>query len=218
VKATDLLSLHSDKTFLGTSDGVMIMNGETAALLVSLSGALVASGRSVSAYGLKDEYLGVMYDDKSPFIDPLKGIVPLDELEAQIRPGLKSIKFDFEKAFLFDEIKKFEDLEFRFLKSYKYGNLNKQKDAIPMTMCQQDEKLTGLYKLEAWKEKEIKKSYPYPGKDKWEDFYLDSEKPKNLESNQVGKDYNSKAESEEKPATLTFKSLKEYKVQKKDGD
>jgi hypothetical protein len=216
VKATQLLSLHSDQAWIGTSDTSMILHGETAALLLSLSGACIASGKTVSAYGMKDIYLGVMYDDKSPFIDPLKGIVPLDEVEAQLRPGLNDLR-KFEEAFLFDKIEKFTDLEFRFLKSHKYGSLQQQKDAIPMTMAQQEEKSTGLFKLETWKEKEIKNSYPYPGKDKWEEFYLEGEKPKNLETNQLGKDSNNKAESEEKPAEITFKSLGQYKVQKKDG-
>jgi hypothetical protein len=82
-------------------------------------------------------------------------------------------------------------------------------------MAQQEEKASGLFKLETWKEKEVKNSYPYPGKDKWEEFYLEGEKPKNLETNQLGKDSNNKADSEEKPAEITFKSLGEYKVQKK---
>jgi hypothetical protein len=214
VKGNQLLSLYSDSSLFVTSGRTLILHGETAALLLSLSGACVASGLTVSAFGMKDVYLGVMYDDKSPFIDPLKGIVPLNEIESQLRPGLDSLK-ELEKGFLFDKIKTFNDLEFRFLKSHRYGNLDKQKDAIPMTMAQQDEKLTGLFKLETWKEKDVKESYPYPGKDKWEEFYMQSEKPKNLESNKLGKDYNSKAESEEKPAEIEFKSLGEYKVQKK---
>jgi hypothetical protein len=214
VKATELLSLHSDKAWLGTSDTAMILHGETAALLISLSGACIASGKTASAYGMKDVYLGVMYDDESPFIDPLKGIVPMDEVEAQLRPGLDDLK-KLEEGFLFDKIETYTDLEFRFLKSQKYGNLEKEKDAIPMTMVQQDEKLTGNYKLKTWKEKEIKNSYPYPGKDKWEEFYLDSEKPKNWESNPSGKDFSAKAKSEPEPPTLTFKTLGEYKVQKK---
>jgi len=214
INTEDLLSLHSDKTLFATADGALLLHGETAALLFSLSGACIAAGKSATAVGMKDIYLGVMYSEDSPFIDPLKGIVPLDELEGQLRPDLESIK-KLKEAFLFDKTDKFVDLEFRFLKSQKYGKLEKEKDAIPATMAQQDEKLTGNYKLEGWKEKEIKNSYPYPGKEKWETFYLDSEKPNNYESNPRGKDFNSKADSEKEPPTLTFKSLGEYKVQKK---
>ena len=81
------------------------------------------------------------------------------------------------------------------------------------TLTQQDEKLTGNWSLTQWEEKEINETLPYPGKDLFENFLLDGDKPKNLEKNSLGQDGSNKAESGPSPASITLKSLKsDYKV------
>jgi hypothetical protein len=65
----------------------------------------------------------------------------------------------------------------------------------------------------AWEEKEVNGSLPYPGKDKFENFYLAAEAPQNLQVDSSGKSSSNKAKSENKPGKLTLKSLKEYKIQ-----
>jgi hypothetical protein len=212
VETDNLLSLYSKSSLLLLSDKSLIADGATSSLFISSGGSVVCSGVGTTALGMKDENLGVMYDPDSIFIDIIKGVVPMDTITsklAEVRPQLEDpLSFT-----LFSTPEKFTNLQFNFLKSDKYGQLSDTADLIPATMAQQDDKLTSMYGLTSWQETEVNSSLPYPGKDKFESFYLDADKPINLESNPTGISYSSKAESEPKPCELTAKSLQEYKIQ-----
>jgi hypothetical protein len=212
VEADSLLGLNTKGTLVLHSVGSLIADGEGSSLFISSGGGALFAGKGSSAFGNKDDYLGVEYDTKSPFVDPLKGAVPLDE----VLPQLTKIYPDIENPINFTTFQKVEDfknLQFKFLPTNRTGNPNPQEDAIPSTIAQQDDELTSLYNYTAWQEKEINNTLPYPGKDVFDNFYLHSDAPVNLESNQTGKSYSNKAKSDTSPAQLTLKSLMEYKIQ-----
>jgi len=213
VDAEKTLGLNSSQTTVMHTSGSLIIDGENSALFLSTGGSAIFAGSSSSAFGNKDDYLGVQYDTDSMFIDVLKGAVPLSEVTPQLTPIYPTIANPISFT-TFQSIEDYKKLKFKFLDSSKYGNLDPQKDAIPSTMAQQDDELTGLYSLSAWQEKEVNETLPFPGKDKFDNFYMHADSPKNLESNQTGKSYSNKAESETQPAKIELKSLKEYKIQK----
>jgi hypothetical protein len=212
VEADKLLGLNSKKTTVLHTTGSMIIDGESSALFLSTGGSAIFAGSSSSAFGNKDDYLGIQYDTDSIFIDVLKGAVPLSDVIPQLTPIYPTISNPISFT-TFQSIEDYKKLKFKFLDSSRYGNLDPQKDAIPSTMAQQDDELTGLYSLSAWEEKEVNETLPFPGKDKFENFYMHGEAPKNLESNQTGDSYSNKAKSDTKPGKIELKSLKEYKVQ-----
>jgi hypothetical protein len=195
VLSNDTVSTYGEKTNLHVSDGTVLL-----------------AGAETTALGQEDQNLGVMYDDKNMFIDILKGIFPVSEITSGLAQ-LKEAKKEILQQVTFYEEQKFKDLKFKFLKSNKYGKLTPNEDAIPASLAQQDDKMTGLYSLSTWEQTEINETLPFPGKEMFENFYLDAEKPENLEANSIGKDYSSKADSSPSPASVTLKSLKEYKIQ-----
>jgi hypothetical protein len=197
---------------LGFSDGSMTLYAKSQAYLIADRTVGVA-GAAGTILGQKDQNLGVMYDDKSIFIDIIKGVIPVSDLTEQLGKA-KDAKDKLLEQTTFQEEAKFNDLKFKFLKSEKYGNLDPQEDALPATLAQQDDLLTSLYSLKEWTEKEVNETLPYPGKDLFENFYYSAEKPVNLEKNNLGKDYSNKADSTTTPAAVTLDSLQKYKIQK----
>lgn len=94
--------------------------------------------------------------------------------------------------------KKLEDIKFRFLESFKYGdivsNIHEEKtDVIPGTLAQQEDLTTERYGFEDWDEKAVNESIPYPGFLKEKKFYYAPEKLINLEKNKRCKDWSNKA-------------------------
>jgi hypothetical protein len=212
VEADKLLGMSSGNGQLISYAKEIINVGVNSALYLSTIGSVVCAGAQSTSLGKKDTYLGVQYDTKSFFIDILKGCVPFDKIINEIEKIAPSLKNPIQNT-VFNTEEKFQQLDFKFLSSDVYG-IDATSDAIPATMAQQDDQLTGLYKLQAWEEKEINSSFPYPGKDKFDAFYLASEAPKNLQVDPSGKGSSSKAKSENKPGKITLKSLNEYKIQK----
>lgn len=103
---------------------------------------------------------------------PVEGIIPEDEAE-DIFEDFKEISEDSEprkRTSVFTKDSKFDDIDFRFLDSNKYS-LQKNQDAIPMTLAQMEDVLRQNNSYSAWSEIEIKNSFPYPGKTN-EDFLL----------------------------------------------
>jgi hypothetical protein len=176
------------------------------------AGSVIAAGSGSTVLGQKDQQLGVMYDPDSEFIDVLKGVVDVTQLTEEFSK-VKENKTDILAQTTFSSSENFDLLQFRFLASDKYGDLTAAEDGIPMTLAQQDDLLTGSYSLKEWKEKLVNDTYPYPGKDLFEKCYYSSKAPVNLEANNAGKDYSSKADSSEKPAEISLESLNNYKVQ-----
>lgn len=208
-----LMSAYSKETMLLFSDGSLIADGANSAVIVSSEGSVVCAGTGSTALGGEDTPLGIKYDEDSMFIDILKGAVPMDEIIARLEESKPPLENPIEFT-LFQEPENFEKLKFNFLKSSRYGNINPNEDAIPSSMAQQDDKLTSLYGLSDWTEVEINGTLPYPGKDKFENFYMDGEKPVNLQPIPNGKSWCNKAESEKTPSAIALKSLQTYKIQK----
>ncbi len=219
LKAVGNTVISSDGLFGLNTSGTMIIkgnqliaNGESTALYLSTGGTASFAGSGSSVFGNKDDNLGIMYDKDSMFIDILKGAFPVSSVASQLQSAYRLFSDPLSQT-TFSDVSKFTKLKFRFLDSNKYGNIQKETDAIPATMAQQDDKLTSLYSLGTWTEKEVNGSLPYPGKTKFTEFYLDADAPKNLETNPSGKSYSSKADSSKTPGKLTFKSLQQYKIQ-----
>jgi hypothetical protein len=211
VEANQLLGLSSKGTLIAHGKN-LIADGEGSALFISTGGSGIYAGNNGSVFGKKDANLGVMYDKKSFFIDLLKGVVPMSEIITQVTKIYPDLDNPIQNT-VFQSEDKFQKLDFKFLSSSDYGNIDPQTDAIPSTMAQQEDQVTGLYSLSPWEEKEVNGSLPYPGKDKFENFYLASEAPKNLQVDPSGKSSSNKVKSENTPGKLTLKSLKEYKIQ-----
>jgi hypothetical protein len=212
-KTDALMAAYSKETMLLLSDGSLIADGARSSLFTSTSGSAICAGSSSTALGNEDIPLGVKYDEDSIFIDIIKGAVPMGEIISSIEEAKPPLENPIEFV-LFKDPSDFEKLKFNFLKSTRYGNLNPNEDAIPASMAQQDDKLTSLYGLSGWTEVEINGTLPYPGKDKFENFYMDADKPINLRPIPNGKSWCNKAESVKTPCSVTLKSLQTYKIQK----
>lgn len=211
VAPENTLTLYAKDAVHVLSDDTVSTYGAKTNLHVS-DGSVIVAGSGSTVLGQEEQNLGIMYDEDSMFIDILKGVVPTSEILKTL-DKLKENKDDILKQVTFNKVEKFKDLKFHFLKSDKYEpKLIPNEDAIPATLAQQEDKLTGLYSLTVWEQEEINKSLPYPGKEMFENFFFDAEKPKNLESSTMGPDYANKAEAEPSPATITLKTLKEYKI------
>jgi hypothetical protein len=141
----------------------------------------------------------------------LYGVLDVSTLTEKLGE-VRTAKEDILVQTVFQEESKFTDLQFKFLSTYQYGNLSSEEDALPTTLAQQEDLLTELYELKDWEEKEVNESLPYPGKDLFENFYYLAEKPVNLESNELGKDFSNKAEPASKPGEINLDSLQKYKV------
>lgn len=193
------------------ADNMAMLYSPKSSLVISDGSALIA-GATSTALGQDEQNLGIMYDKDSMFIDILKGVAKVSEITSQLGKA-KAAKEELLKQTVFQDEAKFDQLQFKFLSSGQYGSLNPTQDAIPSTIAQQDDLLTGMYGYSVWTEKEVNSSLPFPGKDLFENFYYKAEKPVNLEPNPMGKDYSNKADSENKPSDLTLTSLNEYRVQ-----
>lgn len=206
------ITFYPDKRIWFLTDEDLLIYSPKSLHLIAGNQVNVA-GTSGTNLGQKDDNLGIMYDTDSIFIDILKGVIPTEEFKGGL-DQLKEAKKELLKLTTFSTLEKVEKLKFKFLKSNQYGQLSDQEDAIPMTMAQQEDLSTSLYSLQDWEEEEVNESLPYPGKDKFEQFYFKGEKPKNLETNPLGKDSSNKADAEPETGNITLASLKQYKVQK----
>jgi hypothetical protein len=123
--------------------------------------------------------------------------------------------------------KRLEDIKFRFLESFKYGDIvgsksDEKADGISGTLAQQEDLTTKRYNFEDWNEKIINGTGPYPGAKKEGEFYYEPSKLINLEENGRCKDWSNKAEPSKSPPKLKrssiFKKYKVFKYNEKDPD
>jgi hypothetical protein len=199
-------------TNIFSDEGIDIYSGARVYVIAETSA--IFAGAAATILGQEDQKLGVMYDDKSFFVDVISGLFPVSDYTDNVKEIVDK-KQNVLESTIFEKEEKFDDLHFKFLDSSKYGSLNSQEDGIPSTMAQQDDLLTDMYKLKEWEEKEVNDTLPFPGKDLFDLFYYSAEKPVNLEDNEIGKDYSNKADSVNKPAKIKLESLNKYKVQPK---
>ena len=210
ILADKALTLYGKKNNNILSDGRMLCFSGKSTTVASEGGAVFA-GASNTVLGQDSQNLGVTYDKKSKYVDIIKGSVKVSDIAKGVKE-LTKFKDEILKNTTFEKEEKFKDLKFKFLKSEKY-KLSKEQDAIPMTLAQQDSELTELYNLTEWEEKKINETYPFPGKEMFEEFFFKGEAPVNLEKKSVSKDYTNKADPEGKPGKIKLDSLNSYKVQ-----
>lgn len=204
------LTLYGKRnTYLLADSGILSYSGQSTTIISEGNAAF--AGSSSTALGQDSQNLGIMYDDKSMFIDILKGVIKVSDMTESIKK-LTDYKDEILKNTVFQDEQHFEDLTFKFLKSEKY-KISKEQDAIPMTIAQQDSELTELYNLTEWEEKEINETLPFPGKELFEQFYCASEDLLNLEKKEVSKDYTNAPDPGKKPGNIKLDSLNKYKVQ-----
>jgi hypothetical protein len=191
------------------SDGMLL--GMAQNTLVIAEGGAMMAGAGSTVLGQKDQNLGVKYDEKSTFVDVIKGVLDTATLTTSLGKA-KEDKQDIINKTTFEFEANFDALTFKFLKSNKY-KVSKEQDAIPMTIAQQDAQVTELYNLTEWEEKEVNSTLPYPGAEMFPEFYCASEGIVNLEKKEVSKDYTNMPSPDNKPGEIKLESLFSYKVQ-----
>ena len=196
-------SIYSDQNLAMYAGGQLYGIAERSAIF---------AGAAATILGQEDQKLGVMYDKKSFFVDIISGLFPVSQFTDQLEDILSSKK-DLLANTIFEKSENLDKLNFKFLSSAQYGVLSSEEDGIPITMAQQDDLLTDVYNLQEWEEKEVNDTMPYPGKDLFDSFYYSTEKPVNLEDNEMGSDYSNIADAGAKPCEIKLESLSKYKVQ-----
>lgn len=190
------------------ADSNMYINGTKGSALISDANVSVA-GNSQTAIGKIGARISMI---PSPGSLPasLDGVVPVS-VYTQIFDAIKTANVEMEKQITrpFDSVSEYTKVKFRFLKSDNY-DLKDNEDYLPMTIAQQEDQTFGFLNLKVWDEKEEEGTLPFPGKDKFEDFYVTGEL-KNLVKK--GQDSKSKpVDALEFEAKLEKKSLRQYKI------
>jgi hypothetical protein len=209
IQADDKIYVSSEKDLYLLSGGTVHAEAVDSMRLVS-KGTAMLGGTSDTLIGQKGKIVGLIPHPKSlPAI--LDGVLDCDSL-AVMKDAFPKEKFQ-EKMQPFDKDEVFDKIKFRFLASDVY-NLSEKEDYIPMTIAQQNDQTFGFLNLKEWKEKEVEGTLPYPGKDKFESFYVTAEL-KNLQNK--GNDLESKGSDNLTPdgTTLSVASLNTYKILEK---
>lgn len=194
------------KDILVATDSQFVAVGEKGLALLSPVNAMLA-GAANTALGQKDQPIAVKSSAK------VEGVIKVGETIAQLK--LEEVKEDIKdiwKLNKFQSLEKFDLIKFRYLDKNRYGSLNPEEDAIPTTLAQQDDELTGIYSLTSWEEEEINETLPYPSKDLFKNFYYKADAPKNLTESTTSDDYANKGDAEPKGAQIKLASLNEYKI------
>lgn len=211
IVADENITSYAKKDMFNMADGNINVDASLSAIFVA-DGGVIVGGAGSTVLGQKDQDLGVMYDSKSKFVDVIKGVLDVPQI-TQSYSALKTNKKELLKQTVFQEEQKLEKLKFRFPATQQYGKLTPNEDAIPATLSQQEDKTTGFYGLSAWTEQEVNGTLPFPGKDVFNNFYIDSDALKNLEKTGEYTDCTNKADPQQQPSNLQLKSLQQYKVQ-----
>jgi hypothetical protein len=205
LKAATMLGIKSDETVMITADETInIVSQATVNVFGSASANLAGASTNI---GNKGSIIGMTpHPGSLPAI--MDGVIPVGDIVGAFS-GIGNDNYQ-EQFSPFDQDDKFTKIKFRFLASSDY-NLSEQEDHIPMTIAQQDDNSFNFLKLEAWEEKEINNTLPFPGKDKFSTYYSTCDL-NNLQK--IGNDIFSKdSESLKNSGTkITDKDLKQYKV------
>lgn len=209
IEADRTITLQSAQAInlFATSDLLAVAKGNLTALA---DGNAMIGGAGATNVGKEGSRIGMVPSPGSQFPCSMDGVLPVDTLVSSYDSIINSNKDTKLIAVRpYDEESSFESVKFRFLASDKY-NLDEDGEFIPMTISQQDEDAFGKLNLTDWIEEEQESTLPFPGKDKFEDFYLKS-KMQNGQLN--GEDIVTKQiDGVESSAKLEKASLQEYKV------
>lgn len=177
------------------------------------NGSATFAGATGTSLGQEGKTVGLAPKPNS-MDSPMDGTVPVSTVVGILSSVRSTLDSVLELSMSpFTDQSKFDDVKFRWLASSKF-NLKDQEDFIPQTIAQQDDVAFGFLNLKPWTEEEESSTLPFPGKDKFEQYYLTCE-VKNLKpSSNDTKDYESKDYDSitEKSGTLKLESLNSYKV------
>lgn len=221
--AEELAGMKSSNTLLLQAPvGEARINAQNVRLLCSQTMTLacdetisIISGNSVQLAGTNNTSIGNKGERISMTPTPgslpasLDGVLPVDDL-LDVQRELKAIFDKTEKIGIasFEEGMKLATMNFRYLASEKY-NLD-ESDFLPMTIAQQDSEILDGLPLNEWEETDEEGTLPFPGKDKFEEYFLTS-KIENLFEDSG--DLTTKSVDDLKnEGKLSLKSLKEYKT------
>jgi hypothetical protein len=229
IEAKDGLFAVCDNMVLFGKKSFMILAKKSLDVFSKVRTTIISMGRSIFGgigstwLGMKDQRLSFKAIPKYGWLkDPPQGIMDLKkyvdtrEVDKKMDETYDTLisRTIFKKEKEGPDWHKFTDLKFRFLKSIKY-NLEPD-DCLVGSLAQQDDMVSNSLGLEAWEEKEMNETMPFPGKEKGEEYYLEPITLTNLEKSPSDSDLVNKAESKEKmDEELKKVSLfTEYKVQK----
>jgi hypothetical protein len=204
----ELAFFYTLKDFIFVADSQILATGEKGISLLSPAQALLA-GAGNTVLGQKGQPIAVESESS------IKGVVKVnEELKKMKLDSTKGDVKDIWKFTKFTSLEKFDLVKFRFLAKDRYGSINPQEDAIPSTLAQQDDLLTGIYGLDTWQEEYINGTLPYPSADLFSNFYYNADAPKNLTTSNTSTDYANKGNPSSSGATISLDSLQQYKIYK----
>lgn len=206
LEAEETMNILAETTMLLLCSGTTHVEAKKSANFVS-KGAVSIGGTSTTAIGQKGKTVGMVpHPGSLPAV--LDGVLDCDQIasfkEKLDKTPQQSMMSPFDKDDKFDKIK------FRFLKSDDY-KLDGDEEGLPMTIAQQSDAEFGFLNLTEWKEKEVEGTLPYPGKSKFDSFYISGKLNGNLTRDQDISTRGSEGLSS-KGGTLTAGSLNSYKI------
>lgn len=197
IKGDEVLYLLG-KTLLSNPE---VLNFHANEMILYAEGSMLCAGEGATVIGFEGQNPVKPVPDQ-PFPSIQEGLLttPLESLD-DVKPE------DWVKPY--DDDAKFTGIKFRFLKSERY--LLEDSDFIPMSIAQQTDQAFNILNLTAWTEKEVSGTLPFPGKERFDNFYVTSE-IQNLQTHN-GDVYSKDSEELSKEANaLEFKSLNQYKI------
>ena len=200
-KAVNIISLGGDVNAVAKGGSMNVIASGNA----NFGGTSTNVGNQGSVVGM------VPHPGSLPAI--LDGVLPIADIVDAYAKAYKEVfnKEDYQKQMSpFHEDKAFTDIKFRFLDSSKYA-LTAKADCIPQTIAQQDDESFGFLNLTTWDEKLINGTAPFPGADRYDDYYVTCEIQNLQDIN--GDIYSKDSESLSKTGSkLNEESLQKYKV------
>lgn len=216
IAAEKILGLYSDQLMFVESKQNCYLLADSNIYLSGKKGTAVISDSNVSVAGNEQTSIGKigtrigMVPSPNSLPASLDGVIPVSVF-TQIVDTVKTaiIAADKQITSPFGDTAKYKTVKFRFLDSDTYGLVD-EEDFLPMTIAQQEDQAFSFLNLTQWDETEESGTLPFPGKAKFENYYVTGEL-KNLIKK--GQDSTSKGvDALEFEAKLEKKSLKEYKI------
>lgn len=219
IKADELLAIKADTAALDTdsrfllrcekgvdlfTNGEMLISAKSQLNLFTEGQALLV-GASATFVGAEKQTVAI-----TP-LGPAQGLIKLsafDKYREQIDRILKEDFQHFSPVYAHDD--SFDALKFRFPTSDQY-KVNIAEDLIPQTIAQQADASLNLGALKSWVENAVNDTYPYPGKEKRQNYAMAA--LNNLAIDPVKDDLYNKAVNNEVSATITYGDIfTDYKV------
>jgi len=209
IKAQDKFNVTTDSLYLGGANLRLHANDQ---LMLISEGSAMFGGGSGTSIGQQGQVVG-MVPHPGSFPAILDGVLPIGDITNALGKIAESeTNLNYQETFgaPYQQDDKFTGIEFRFLNSDKY-NLSDDSDQIPMTIAQQQAITLDTDTLVPWQEIPVNGTYPFPGADKWNNYYATCQL-QNLQKPET--DIYSKATDslEAKGSNLEMKGLSEYKV------